>query len=378
MSQNPTVLPTVGTITGLQEQGLINDALATLLSNNSGGSAPSSPTHLQFWADTSVSGQATLRVYLAGITTWMPWVTIDTNTGAIIEAPQSPQNWAAAGGTHDAITASYDPPVAALVDGMVLYFRATAANQTSAPTFTPNSGVITAHPITKNGGAPLWGADIPGNNAECAVRYNLANTRWELISPTFDLPVGGIVPYFGGTVPNGFALPQGQNLSSTQFPIASAVLGTTYGNPGGGNFTMPDLRGRFFFNLDAGGSGRITSAGGNFDGTVLGNTGGAQNRTIAQANLPNVNPSIAATFAGTQSNYTVFATGGNPATFTDTASGTGFQIGGAGQWRNLGGFAQGTPVGTVSGTVAINGGVTQQSLATLPPAMGVNCMMRIA
>lgn len=172
-----------------------------------------------------------------------------------------------------------------LVDGMVLYFRATSANQTGAPTFAPNG--LAAHPITKLGGSTLWGGDIPGANVECAVRYNAANTRWELLSPLFDVPIGGIVPWFGGGVPTGFVLPQGQNLSAATCPIAALALGTTYGNPGGGLFTMPDLRGRFFFNLDSGGSGRITAAGGNFDGTVLGGTGGAQSRILSTVRFRN-------------------------------------------------------------------------------------------
>src|SRR6185437_3048659 len=46
-----------------------------------------------------------------------------------------------------------------------------------------------AHPITKKGGAPLLAGDIPGALAECLLRYNLANTRWELLNPQVSLPV---------------------------------------------------------------------------------------------------------------------------------------------------------------------------------------------
>jgi microcystin-dependent protein len=161
------------------------------------------------------------------------------------------------------------------------------------------------------------------------------------------------------------------------FPAANAVLGTTYGNPGGGNFTMPDLRGRFFFNLDAGGSGRITAAGGNFDGTVLGGTGGQQNRTIAQTNLPSVNFGVSGItlndpththsppsgLASPSFVYVVPAgpigtTGPNNATVEATTgpASTGISI-----------SSQGSAASGGSGT----------ALATLPPAMGVNCMMRI-
>jgi hypothetical protein len=53
MSQGSTVLPTTGTVSGLTMTQDTNTALATLLSNNSGGSAPSSPTDCQLWADTT-------------------------------------------------------------------------------------------------------------------------------------------------------------------------------------------------------------------------------------------------------------------------------------------------------------------------------------
>lgn len=90
--------------------------------------------------------------------------------------------WAVAAGTADAITAAYSPAIGALTDGLLLSFRATATNATTTPTFSPNG--LTAHPITKKGGSALASGDIPDNLAEVFVRYNLANTRWELINPT--------------------------------------------------------------------------------------------------------------------------------------------------------------------------------------------------
>jgi microcystin-dependent protein len=365
MSQGSTVLPTTGVFSGLTEQGNINAALAALLSLNSGGSAPAAPTQYQFWADTSVANQVTLRWYIG--TNWVPLWVGDTNTDAIVDAPLSPKNWVAASGSHDVISAAYDPPVATLVDGMVLAFRATSANLTAAPTFNPNG--LGAGSITKNGGAALAIGDIPGSLAEVELRYNLANTRWELLNAPA-VPVGGIVPYFGGTVPSGFALPQGQNLSATSFPAANAVLGTTYGNPGGGNFTMPDLRGRFFFNLDSGGSNRLNTA--ISSSSTLGGTGGGQNQTIAQNQLPNV---------------TLGVSGDGTSVAVNPSSGS-FVITGGGSLGNA--YTAGNPVNGGSATFpvnnvashltvdSINGNVTQQALTTVPPAMGINCMMRIA
>lgn len=89
--------------------------------------------------------------------------------------------WAAAAGTANAITAAYSPANVALTDGLILGFRASAANTTSTPTFSPDG--LTAHVITARGGSGLLAGDVYGTNAEILVRYNLANTRWEILNP---------------------------------------------------------------------------------------------------------------------------------------------------------------------------------------------------
>lgn len=90
-------------------------------------------------------------------------------------------NWVAAGGTADAITATYSIPVTALVDGQLCYVRASAANATTTPTFSPNG--LTARTITKTGGNALDAGDIAGAGHEIILRYKLSSTRWELLNP---------------------------------------------------------------------------------------------------------------------------------------------------------------------------------------------------
>jgi len=87
---------------------------------------------------------------------------------------------AAAAGTVDAITSDYTPDVS-LADLTLVAFVATGANTSTTPTFAPDG--LTAHTITKRGGAALVAGDIPGAGAVCIVEYNLANTRWELLNP---------------------------------------------------------------------------------------------------------------------------------------------------------------------------------------------------
>lgn len=105
------------------------------------------------------------------------------------------------------------------------------------------------------------------------------------------LIVGEIRPYALTTAPAGWRLCDGSALTGTS-PLRTALIAA--GNPygvSGSNPLLPDLRGRQIVGKDDMGgvaANRITAAGGNFNAAVLGGTGGAQNRTVAQANLPNV------------------------------------------------------------------------------------------
>lgn len=91
-------------------------------------------------------------------------------------------NWTVAGGAADALTAILTPALTTLNDGQLIFLRATAANATTTPTFAPNG--LTAEVITKLGGQALGIGDIAGALAEIILRYNVANTRWELLNPS--------------------------------------------------------------------------------------------------------------------------------------------------------------------------------------------------
>lgn len=107
------------------------------------------------------------------------WVLLNPNSAA----RNSISGWAVAGGTADAITATYDPPVGALVDGMRLRFRALIANATTAPTFSPSG--FTPRIIKKFGAQALDAGDIPRINSEHDVTYHYDATTpwWELLNP---------------------------------------------------------------------------------------------------------------------------------------------------------------------------------------------------
>lgn len=88
--------------------------------------------------------------------------------------------WAAAGGTANALTLTNTPPVAALYDGLVVFGRATAANTSATPSL--NVDGTGAKTITRQGGQALTIGDIQ-NLQELIFKCNLANTRWELLTP---------------------------------------------------------------------------------------------------------------------------------------------------------------------------------------------------
>lgn len=92
-----------------------------------------------------------------------------------------PIGWAIASGTAQTLAASYTPANVALYDGLIVGVRALFANTGSAPTL--NVDTLGPYPITRLGGQALGAFSIAGPLHEMLLRYNLANTRWELLNP---------------------------------------------------------------------------------------------------------------------------------------------------------------------------------------------------
>ena len=101
-------------------------------------------------------------------------------------------NWADAGGTADAITATYSPSTGAPVDGQEYLVRAGAANTTSTPTFSPDGN--TARTIVKYGNAALVAGDIAGDGHELVLKYRSSDTKYELLNPAVTLTTLGAQP----------------------------------------------------------------------------------------------------------------------------------------------------------------------------------------
>lgn len=88
-----------------------------------------------------------------------------------------------AGGTADAITATFGVALSSVPDGVIFYVRAAAANATATPTFTPNSGVIVPATIIKGTSSPLSVGDILGAGYWMLLQYDATASKWVLLNP---------------------------------------------------------------------------------------------------------------------------------------------------------------------------------------------------
>lgn len=90
---------------------------------------------------------------------------------------------AAAGGTVDAITATFVPALAALVDNLLVCVVAAGANLTTTPTFAPDG--LAAKTIVKGNNQPLVAGDIPGADYPLLLHYSSSLDKWILLNPLF-------------------------------------------------------------------------------------------------------------------------------------------------------------------------------------------------
>lgn len=88
---------------------------------------------------------------------------------------------ATAGGTVNALTATFTPAVTAYTDRLITRVRATGANTSTTPTIAYDG--LAAKTIVKNGNQALDAGDIAGADHELILVYNLSNDNIELLNP---------------------------------------------------------------------------------------------------------------------------------------------------------------------------------------------------
>lgn len=111
-----------------------------------------------------------------------PFVATSTGTGdaIIAEIQKDSYNWGVDTGIADAMALTLNPAPTALTDGMIVRVRSAFANTITTPTLNVNSKG--AKTIVKHGNQALAVGDIL-QGMECELKYNLANTSWELMNP---------------------------------------------------------------------------------------------------------------------------------------------------------------------------------------------------
>jgi len=289
---------------------------------------------------------------------------------------------ASTGSANAQIVATTIPTFPALSSNIVkVVFVAGFTNLTVSPnppgvTLNVNAtGVKNIVRRTTDGLLPLVGGEIiAGSTVE--VLYD--GTQYQLLTNVSPHPIGTVLTTISAAADNGFLLLQGQCLSTTTYSALFAKMGSPpFQAPCvAGQFNMPDGRGRVVAMIDSGGSGRITVAGGNFDGTTMYLGGGLQNKTLASSDLPNTAPAWSfstgsATWTqGAAGSQTVPLSAGSFGISTGATNITPTQAGGT----TTGVVVTGTVAVTgVTGTnSSINGGVTQTLFPTLQPTLMLN------
>ena len=131
-------------------------------------------------------------------------------------------------------------------------------------------------------------------------------------------PVGGIVPFTGTVIPNGFLYCRGQEVSRVDYAELFEVIGTTYGEGDGvETFNVPNLQGRIPVGLDVNQELSTDIA------KALGEIGGNFKTLLSIENLPShkhdfVGDSHAHTFTGGLHSHT-FTGESHTHTFTGTS-----------------------------------------------------------
>lgn len=119
------------------------------------------------------------------------------------------------------------------------------------------------------------------------------------------IPIGVVLPFASGTVPQGWLLCAGQTVSRTTYADLFTVIGTTYGaGDGSTTFDLPDLRGRAVAgrdNMNGTAASRLGTTYFGNNAQSLGQTGGSESHLLTSAQMPAHNHYVAnsdATSAG--------------------------------------------------------------------------------
>ena len=234
----------------------LNNALAAIVSINSGLTEPAVMYAYQLWADT---GSNLVKQRNGGNSAW---ITIGT-LGAT--------NWGLAALASPTFTGTPSAPTAAA--GTNTTQIATTAFVVSS--FLPLAGGTVTGNIKLNAQSDIRFADADSSNYVALQAPTTVATDLTLTLPATDgssgqalttngsgalafatiggVPTGAVFYFAANTEPTGFLKADGTAVSRTTYAALFAVTGTTYGvGDGSTTFNLPDLRGEFIRGWDDG------------------------------------------------------------------------------------------------------------------------------
>ena len=154
----------------------------------------------------------------------------------------------------------------------------------------PPSGTIQSGAIS---GLSKTRRCIPGSRT----RVLWTGSAW-IAERVLAAPVGSLTPFAGTVLPVGFEWPNGQTLSTTNYPDYASVRGSG---------STPDIRGRIIAGKDnMGGSaaGRLTGTAGSVNGTTFEGTGGEERHTLVLSESPSHDHDGGGTTSGESNTHT--------------------------------------------------------------------------
>lgn len=105
----------------------------------------------------------------------------------------------------------------------------------------------------------------------------------ESLLASIEIPVGTIMPFTSSTVPSGYMVCDGREISRTTYSDLFTVIGTTYGSGDGSTtFNLPNIKGRTLVGYDPNDS----------DFNTVGKTSGSKTHALVESELPEIGGSF--------------------------------------------------------------------------------------
>lgn len=239
-----------------------NDALAAMVTLNSGATAPSTTYARMLWADTTTNQ---LKRRNAANSAWVVLCSLDEafvlsrSSNTILAESDRGKVLVATSTYTQTLTAA-----ATLGDGWAI-------------DVIVDSGVTLT--IDPNSTETIDGATTQAIVGPAQGRVVCNGTLFRTVGFSPPVPTGAMLEFAGTAAPTGFLGCDGSNVSRTTYAALFAVIGTTWGAGNGSTtFGLPDARRRVA--VGSGGTGTGTL------GNSVGNTGGAETHTLTTAEMP--------------------------------------------------------------------------------------------